>query len=148
MRARHLGLLFLTLVCFLAPALAPAVDPKVDPERDMEPKKKLEEMKARLPAVLKKWVKEDDSLPFPYTLELRVCRRFTPYQAKISIVFHPAGKAAAQIKSEILNGFLSYHDGSWTTTRFEASWGWVDPRLSRATYSLMLAVDEAGGSDR
>jgi hypothetical protein len=147
MRARHLGLVFLTLLCFLAPALVPAVDPKTDPEKDMEPKRKLDELKARLPAVLKKWVKEDDSLPLPYTLELRLCRRFTPYQAKISIVLHPAGKTANQIKGEILNGFLSFHDGCWTTTRFEASWGWSDPRFNRATYSLMLAIDEAGGND-
>jgi hypothetical protein len=148
MNARHLRPVCLALFFFLVPALATAVDPKVDPEKDTEPKKKLEELKAKLPAVLKKWVKEDESLPVPYSLELRLCRRMTPNQAKISILCHPAGKAASQLKTEIVNAFLSYEDGNWTTSRFEASWGWNDPRFNRATYSLMLAIDEAGGTDR
>ncbi len=147
MRLCHLGLLGLLLICFLFPALAPAVDAKNDPG-DAEAKKKLEELKARLPAVLKKWVKEDESLPFPYTLELRLCRRTSPYQAKISIICHPVGRAATQLKTELVNAYLSYQDGSWTTIRSEMSWGWGDSRFVRSTFSLMLALDEAGGADR
>jgi hypothetical protein len=148
MSTRRLGLACLLLICFLVPALAPAVDPKADVEKDSEARKKLEELKLRLPAVLKKWTREDESLPLPYTLELRLCRRTTPDQAKVSILCHPVGKTANQVKSEVVNAFLSYQDGNWTTTRFEASWGWNDPRFNRATFSLMLAIDEAGGNDR
>src|SRR5689334_18383423 len=42
MRARHLVLVCLALICFLIPALAPAVDAKTDVEKDLEQKKKLE----------------------------------------------------------------------------------------------------------
>jgi hypothetical protein len=148
MSARHFGLLSLTLSCFLAPALSPVVYPRADGQNDTEPKKKLEELKSRLPALLKTWAKEDQSLPFMYSAELRLCRRTAPDQAKISILCRPEGKAANQIKSEVVNAFLSYQDGSWTTTRFEASWGWGDPRFNRATFFLMLAIDEAGGASR
>jgi hypothetical protein len=39
--------------------------------------------------------------------------------------------------------FLTFHDGPWVTTRFEASWG-PDGHLSnKAVRFLMLAIDEA-----
>jgi hypothetical protein len=128
--------------------LAAAVDPRADGEKGPGAKAKLEELKSRLPAVLKRWAKEDQSLPVPYTLELRVCRRTAPDQAKLSILCNPEGKAARQMQGEVVNAFLSYHDGSWTTTRFEASGAWGDPRFNRSAFSLMLAVDEANGIER
>lgn len=148
MTARRTIVFFLAVAFLLSPTLgsgtARDVPVRYDP-KEAEAKKKLEELKTRLPELLKTWSRDDNSLPLRFAAELRICRMTGPDQAKVSVTCSSENRKTAQRQDEIINAFLRYHDGYWTTTQYDTSWAANEARYKRAVFHLLLAIDEAAG---
>lgn len=148
MTLRRIAVFSLALAFFTAPALAPAVGrdvPAAGAANNAGAKKKLEELKSKLPELLQSWAKDEAALPPRTTAELRVCRMTGPDQAKVSVICASENRKTAQRQEEIINAFLRYHDGYWTTTQYDTSWAANEARYKRAVFHLLLAIDEAAG---
>jgi hypothetical protein len=148
MTPRRIAVFCLVLAFLVSPALISTAAHDVTVvavAQDAEAKKKLAELKAKLPDLLQAWAKDDPSLPPRITAELRVCRMTGPDQAKLSVTCTSENRKTGQKQSEIINAFLRYHDGCWTTTQYDTSWAMTDLRYKRALFALLLAIDEAAG---
>jgi hypothetical protein len=92
------------------------------PEPGREAKQKLEDLKKRLPDAVAAWARErwyDTS-----RVEVRLARLVGPAEAKVTLVSlatDPRGQRQPN-QDEVITVFLRYYDGSWSPTRFEASW--------------------------
>jgi hypothetical protein len=77
--------------------------------------------------------------------EVRLLRRVGSDRAKLVILFEAFDDkgARAQNWDVLLTVFLSYHDGYWTTERFEAARRGERTALGQSFAFLMLAIDEA-----
>lgn len=134
-----LALLLLASTASAAPA----------PDLGREPKAKLEALKKRLPAILKQWMEDRGSVlsvaDDTYAPEVRLLRCISPSQAKAGILFAATWRGTRRPPGDVLlTVYLTYHDGAWTTGRFELVPGFCREKDIRGPFSfLMLAIDEA-----
>ena len=100
-------------------------------------------LKGRLPGVLDAWQKEHCSYRVEfYKPKVRLVRRISPAEAKITFVWERANKGVRESQFDIIVSFnLRYCDGAWTTTTWDDSSGPV----TKEDRFLILAIDEAGG---
>ena len=119
-------------------------------------KQKLEDLKKRLPRTLNDWVKVYENSWLNSSLEtevvckpeLRVFRRIGPNRAKVVILFAAFGikkDDRFRLRSEdvVLNIYLSYQDGCWSTESFEAFSQEVESKKLRSIFAfLVMAIDE------
>ena len=115
-------------LAFVTPA--PASDP------DTAARKGLEALRKRLPGVVASWAKERWHKDDP--VRLRLVRRVGPAEAKLTLRMGDDPKT-----DQLLTIYLRFHDGLWTTTRFESTWEGRSSFNDRAARFLMLAIDEA-----
>jgi hypothetical protein len=67
--------------------------------------------------------------------QIKLLRQTSPTTAKVTIRLGAS--------DEMVAVFLRYHHGSWTSTRYQATWG-TNAQAERAVHKLMLAIDELG----
>jgi hypothetical protein len=135
--------------CLAVLLIAANVGAAPAPESSMGARQKLEVLRKRLPSVVEKWLKDELSLywlPKTWTCkpEVRLVRRVGPERAKVVICFKTFDeKGARQTNGNLLlNVFLNFHDGCWTTESFE-SFGYNNVAYMRTTFAfLALAIDE------
>ena len=104
---------------------------------DLAARKGLESLRKRLPGVVAAWAKERWYKGDP--VRLRLVRRVGPAEAKLTLRMGDDPKT-----DELLTIYLRYHDGLWTTTRFESTWEGRSSFNDRAARFLMLGIDESG----
>jgi hypothetical protein len=130
MRTATCVVLVLVLACPTAPA-APARDTAATA------KAKLEDLKQKVPDVLKQGAEEQS---FPRKAELRRVRQFADREAKVTVF----RRRAADVDLQPLTVYLRFHAGVWTATNFRGDW---EPNQAefwnRAAHVLMDYIDEA-----
>jgi hypothetical protein len=137
------------LLCLVILAVIPCVD--AAPAPTSKAKEKLDALKKRLPAVVGDWLNKEGKqylIADQWTCkpELRVVRQIGPDRAKAVILFevsNPGGVRALH-HDILLTVFLAYHDGYWTTERFETARRGDSTATRIPVFAfLMLAIDEA-----
>jgi hypothetical protein len=139
-----------SLLCLVVIFMATQLDAAPAPDQRHKAKEKLEALKKRLPDLVGEWAKKRENTGWlprqgTYNPELRVLRRLGPDRAKAVILFTAFDVAGGQAPSYdvLLTIFLTYHEGCWTTERFEAS-NRTNGEAVRPTFAfLMLEIDEA-----
>ena len=131
--------------------LSPAADgncalPASPTDAREEPLAKLEELKKRLPGIIATWLKNRIAFAENYTPNIRVIRRIAPDKAKITFVMeYGQAKSETLDRDGIMTIYLTYCDGIWTTTGFDADWEEQNAeRLKGHALWLMHAIDESG----
>jgi hypothetical protein len=119
------------VVAALALLLPPAAGGPTDDSRA-----KLESLRKRLPGVVAAWARERWHKGDP--VQLRLVRRVGPDEVKVTLRCGDDPKT-----DQLLTIYLRYHDGLWTTTRFESTWEGRSSFNDRAARFLMLAIDES-----
>jgi hypothetical protein len=132
------------------------IDPSLDavpaPDSARLPKQRLEALKRKLPDVVGDWMKQEGRfvwLPNSVTCapEVRVVRRVAPERAKAVILFAARDQQGVRDwrKDVLLNVFLTYQDGTWTTEKFEVFIrSGLNLGTARETFAfLMMDIDEA-----
>jgi hypothetical protein len=108
-------------------------------------KEKLEALKKQLPTVLKAWSKSHPPAK-DYLPALRRVRATGNATAKIVIGLHYEGEGGQfDDPTFLLTVFLKYHDGLWTTVRFEwsRSPGPGSDPCTEPAHFLLDAIDQA-----
>jgi hypothetical protein len=144
-------------VLALAVALVPTVV-AADEKLEAEAAAKLNQLKKRLPGILREWHKnyppvreeqyglgEPEQKPYKVTLKLRFVRRTSPTTAKITFLLETRWPELKIVNTEqLISIYLSYYDGVWTTTGMEVA-GFtreVEYARDQVRRYLMLAIDE------
>ncbi len=135
-------LALLGLLTFAGPAqTVPA------PKESQAALEQLEKLKKRLPGLVAEWQKAGRWV-FPSDIcEVKLVRRLSPVQAKITIGVSGVSTRTGQREpdsDQLLTIYIQFFEGSWTTTRFEATWGKDGDNHDKSARFLMLAIDEAG----
>jgi len=98
----------------------------------------LEALKKELPQAVARWGGADT--------KVKLVRRFAKDEAKIVLVkedHDDKGKRLPDNDAYMII-YLRYFEGTWTSTRFEASWLYDNDEGKRMTYAIMLAIDQIG----
>jgi hypothetical protein len=139
-----------TFLCCVVLLIVLPTEAAPAPDRDRLPKQKLEALKKRLPDLVSDWLQKkeyDNWLSPQWTCkgELRVLRRVGPEHAKAVILFAAFDDKGtpAHYGDVLLTVFLSYHDGCWTTERYETAMRGHKMNEHHTFAFLMLAIDEA-----
>ena len=139
-----------TLLCLTVLLVVPHADAVPAPDPGRLPKQRLDALKKRLPALVDDWSKKRENIGWlpnqgACKAELRVMRQVGPDRAKVVILFEAFDRTGERAVNYdvLLTVFLSYHDGFWTTERFEAL-NHVNGEALRTIFAfLMLVIDEA-----
>jgi hypothetical protein len=147
--------LALAVLCCSQPQAAPA------PSEEIAAKSRLESLRKKLPAVLEEAVNKSDKWTRQFEASVQSLRMIGPTEAKLTIKLSAITNTGTKDTQhdEVIMIYLSCYDATWTTRRFEATWG--DPDFaagrgpaaggggvrgntnSRGTRFLMAAIDEA-----
>lgn len=132
-----------TLLCLAVLFIGPHVDAAPAPAPGLKAKEKLEALKKKLPGVVRSWAKE--RWYTSETVEARVVRMLGPSQAKVVLMSRCAnskGEPDPQ-HDNVFTIFLDFYDGTWSATRFDATWPATSELRNTPARFLMLAIDEA-----
>jgi hypothetical protein len=146
MRSRHpVPLLIPALVTLLLAAPAWHAAPAPDPDPDRPAREKFEALKKKLPDLVATWPKDSGRWYSDARMELKLARRTGPVEAKVTMFCQHFSQGQPDPNSDqLLTVYLHYHDGAWTTTRFEGTWFPDNHFANRGARFLMLAIDELG----
>ncbi len=123
-------------------ALAPAARAAPAPDPDKAAREKLEALKKRLPRVVTTWAKVR-WYGGCGVVSVRSVRRLSANEAKITILSDdPKRDERDANKQELITIYAHYYDGSWVTTRFEATWATPPPWQEKAVRFLMADIDD------
>jgi len=120
------------------------------PSDEQTAKAKLEALEKKLPEFLAENIDKSNHWVLGYKGSVRFMRMTGPATAKLAVRLElvvndrNGGSVQAGTQDEALVIYLTYHDGLWTTQRFEGTWT-DDPEYknnSRGAKFLMVALDE------
>jgi hypothetical protein len=128
---------------FLAAALSAVPPAWAAPAPADGARRKLEDLKKRLPRIVAGWAKER----WFDAVEVKSVHLLGPAEAKAHFLCKDVGVKGGRPADPVNDGFftvyLRYYDGEWTASRFEASWERAAHHKNRALRFLMLAIDAA-----
>jgi hypothetical protein len=116
------------------------------PSEEQTAKAKLEALEKKLPDFLVENIDKSERWIFRYKSSVRFLRPTGPASAKLAVRLERIEEDGVKSSrfEEALVIHLTYHDGLWTTQRFEGTWT-DDPEYknnNRGAKFLMVALDE------
>jgi hypothetical protein len=111
------------------------------PDQNKAAKANLAALKSKLPELLKDQLADRNRWRTNYEAKLKSLRQIDSNEAKLTIFLEGANETGLTADREAIFIYLKFHDGIWTTSRFETTFSGARP-TNRGVMFLMAEIDE------